>query len=335
MARSDLLFSKYDLRGNLELHRKKAEAHVDGLSGADLRPENEDKILKHLGEEYLVKPLALHEDKVTIEQEEAQVDVSRDPMRAFLHPGRPFYIPGLRLRYCVPYTGDKALWNLQPTTFNYNPPVGEITDTDVVLEFLVPRDKDVAETKPQFDAALRRLQEWIGFSRNGVDQYNAELMPALKVTLARRREAVVRAQAGVERLGIPIRPRSAPGATRPPVGPAPQPTGRKQARTKFDYDVALSFAGEDRAYVEQVAEVLKTAGVRVFYDRYEQADLWGKNLADHLGEVYGKRSRFVVLFISKHYPLKSWPTHERQSAQATAIPPVPIIRETASLWRLV
>ena len=45
----------------------------------------------------------------------------------------------------------------------------------------------------------------------------------------------------------------------------------------------------------------------------------GRNLADHLGDVYGRRSRLVVLFISKHYPAKAWPTHERQSAQARAI----------------
>lgn len=30
------------------------------------------------------------------------------------------------------------------------------------------------------------------------------------------------------------------------------------------YDVALSFAGEDRAYVAQVAAKLQDAGVRVF-----------------------------------------------------------------------
>ena len=47
--------------------------------------------------------------------------------------------------------------------------------------------------------------------------------------------------------------------------------------------------------------------------------LWGRNLADHLGEIYGKRSRFVVMFVSKHYPHKGWPTHERQSAHARTI----------------
>jgi TIR domain len=86
----------------------------------------------------------------------------------------------------------------------------------------------------------------------------------------------------------------------------------------YDYDVALSFAGEDREYVEMVAKALKAAGVKVFYDLFEKATLWGQNLGDHLSEVYGKRSRFVVVFISKHYH-KAWPTHERQIAQARAI----------------
>lgn len=85
-----------------------------------------------------------------------------------------------------------------------------------------------------------------------------------------------------------------------------------------DYDVALSFAGEDRAYVEQVADSLKRAGVNVFYDDFEQEKLWGTNLYDHLTEVYAKRARFTVMFISKSYADKRWTNFERQAAQARA-----------------
>lgn len=41
----------------------------------------------------------------------------------------------------------------------------------------------------------------------------------------------------------------------------------------FAYDVALSFAGGNRDYVEKVASLLKNDEVRVFYDRFEQVDL--------------------------------------------------------------
>jgi hypothetical protein len=46
----------------------------------------------------------------------------------------------------------------------------------------------------------------------------------------------------------------------------------------FQYDVALSFAGEDRQYVSDIADRLRNNGIRVFYDLYEQATLWGKDL---------------------------------------------------------
>ena len=84
------------------------------------------------------------------------------------------------------------------------------------------------------------------------------------------------------------------------------------------WDVALSFAGEDRGYVEEVANRLAREGIKVFYDRHVHVELWGKDLAAELGHIYS-RATFVVLFVSKHYAAKAWTTHERQHAQAAAI----------------
>ena len=80
------------------------------------------------------------------------------------------------------------------------------------------------------------------------------------------------------------------------------------------YDVCLSFAGEDRDYVEEVARHLTDLGVSRFYDTDEQADLWGKNLVEHLDQIYRKDSRFCVMFISEAYARKMWTKHERQAA---------------------
>lgn len=86
-----------------------------------------------------------------------------------------------------------------------------------------------------------------------------------------------------------------------------------------EYEVVLSFAGEDREYIEQVAEVLRANGVSLFYDAYEEATLWGKNLTEHLHTVYSGSARFCVMFISNHYAEKVWPSHERRSAFEKAI----------------
>lgn len=85
-----------------------------------------------------------------------------------------------------------------------------------------------------------------------------------------------------------------------------------------NYDIALSFAGEDREYVDRVANLLRQRGVRVFYDSFEEADLWGKDLYTHLSEIYRERARFTVMFISEAYARKRWTNHERMAAQARA-----------------
>ena len=85
------------------------------------------------------------------------------------------------------------------------------------------------------------------------------------------------------------------------------------------FELVLSFAGEDREYVEKVAEILVCRGVTLFYDRYQKATLWGKDLYEHLNKVYGGDARYCVMFISKSYADKVWTTHERRSAFAAAI----------------
>lgn len=90
-------------------------------------------------------------------------------------------------------------------------------------------------------------------------------------------------------------------------------------RPECEYDVCLSFAGENRQYVERAAKCLRDKGIRVFYDEYEQANLWGKDLYTHLDYIYGKSARYCVLFASKHYARKLWSSHERRSAQARAL----------------
>lgn len=92
----------------------------------------------------------------------------------------------------------------------------------------------------------------------------------------------------------------------------------RRASKKYQYDVCLSFAGEDRLYVSKVAEVLRENGIRVFYDNYERVKLWGKDLYAHLSDIYGNAARYCVLFISKHYARKLWSNHERSAAQDRA-----------------
>ncbi len=103
---------------------------------------------------------------------------------------------------------------------------------------------------------------------------------------------------GWERVETAGDPRDAspgqPGSTPPAVAltAAEQP-----------FAVALSFAGEDRPYVQQVAASLAARGIRYFYDDDEEQRirLWGKNLGEELQRIYMTASHAVVMFVSAAY----------------------------------
>lgn len=87
----------------------------------------------------------------------------------------------------------------------------------------------------------------------------------------------------------------------------------------FEYDVALSYALEDRAAAEDLARLLRDRDIRVFLDEYKPGDLWGKDVLNHLVNLYDRKARYCVLFISSHYPLQTWTDEDRASATEAAL----------------
>lgn len=87
---------------------------------------------------------------------------------------------------------------------------------------------------------------------------------------------------------------------------------------KYKYDVALSFSGEDRVFVEIIANQLKHKGIKVFYDKFETSNLWGKDLYQYLSRIYKDKAKYCVIFISNSYKNKTWTRHELRNAQNRA-----------------
>jgi len=85
------------------------------------------------------------------------------------------------------------------------------------------------------------------------------------------------------------------------------------------WDVALSFAGAQRDYVEQVARALTAWGVRCFYDADEEIDMWGKFLPEELPAIYGEQAAVVVVFMSAEYAVREWTRLERRAALDRAV----------------
>ena len=94
------------------------------------------------------------------------------------------------------------------------------------------------------------------------------------------------------------------------------------------YDVALSYASEQRIYVEAVYFHITSKGLSAYYDQVHQSELWGTNLREYLRQIFYFRSKWCIMFISNEYVAKMWPNFEReiivsrQSAEGEYLLPV-------------
>ena len=88
--------------------------------------------------------------------------------------------------------------------------------------------------------------------------------------------------------------------------------------TIWEFDIAISFAGEDRKIAQALAYGLKNQGLKVFYDDDEQANLLGECLTEYLVDIYKNKAQYCIILISSHYVEKRWTRHEWKAAQARA-----------------
>jgi hypothetical protein len=77
---------------------------------------------------------------------------------------------------------------------------------------------------------------------------------------------------------------------------------------RHEFDVALSFPGETRHYVESVAsELERVLGPNsFFYDNVYKSQLARPSLNNLLQDIYKNRSRLIVVFICAKYQEKDW-----------------------------
>jgi hypothetical protein len=83
---------------------------------------------------------------------------------------------------------------------------------------------------------------------------------------------------------------------------------RRADITTHVFDVGLSFPGEARPFVEQVARELEDhlGTDACFYDNRYQAQLARPSLDTLLQDIYRRRSKLIVVFFGGHYQTKDW-----------------------------
>jgi len=91
--------------------------------------------------------------------------------------------------------------------------------------------------------------------------------------------------------------------------------GFKYKSTDYKFDIAISFAGENRALAEYITTFLRVFDYEVFYDELYEANYLGSSWSDRFEEVFNRESRYVLCLLDKNHKAKIWPTFERECFQ--------------------
>lgn len=78
-------------------------------------------------------------------------------------------------------------------------------------------------------------------------------------------------------------------------------TQEKEMNEEKNYDVAVSYASEQRSYVERFVKRLQSHKMSIYYDRDAQAQMVGMILDQKLHKIYIQESKHCVLFLSHEY----------------------------------
>lgn len=89
-----------------------------------------------------------------------------------------------------------------------------------------------------------------------------------------------------------------------------QNIGFTSIRFSKPYDIALSFAGENRDLAALIYEKLVEREITTFYDKNEQHRILAENVEDYLRPIYQTEADYIVVLLSKDYPRKIWTKFE-------------------------
>jgi len=91
-----------------------------------------------------------------------------------------------------------------------------------------------------------------------------------------------------------------------------QDCGFRDTKDNYEFDIAISFAGENRDLARYITESLEMLDIHTFYDEMFEANFLGKTWSTQFQEIFGEQSRFVLCILDEHHAKKIWPTFERE-----------------------
>ena len=180
---------------------------IGSLSEERVLNTSPEDLCQYFVEKYRIEPLTIDESGITVDYDDAQIDVSsRIDFLAF-ERGGPIHVTGTRITFFVPFAGDPELFKCRPSTFNLNPPRGVVRGNEVV--FVYDRTtSDVPNIRIEFEREIQNVKKNLSWIADQIVPFNSTLPTKVSQLVEVRREKLLQDRGIIEGLGFPLRRRS-------------------------------------------------------------------------------------------------------------------------------
>lgn len=149
----------------------------------------------------------LQRDKIAIDQRETQIDVSNDRNRYIQDRSRPFLVVGTLVEVYIPFSGDPQCFNVQPSTFTFHPPRGDVRDNMLVL-YIEGVDLVADIVRAQIQQLITDVLQNLRYLQTDAERFNGNLISYAYALVEQRRRKLLTDRALVSSLDIKLKERT-------------------------------------------------------------------------------------------------------------------------------
>ena len=170
----DELFNRSEWHSFVEGNKESLKNEISKFDGNRLLNTSEDDLIEYFYDKYYFNVPEINESEISVDQNEVDIDASRDPIRSIFNKNQPFYIKGTRITFYIPFSREDIFFSVQPSHFYMKRFLGRISNSCIVYS-LSSLDLTTDRIQTAIERYLREINEYLSTQRKDSIQYNNPL----------------------------------------------------------------------------------------------------------------------------------------------------------------
>jgi hypothetical protein len=208
------MFNDNDMFSWLDAHQKQISAIVNQIPANTLLSRPTDDVVGEIVDCLKMDVPIIHRDRAHAEQSEAQIQNPNSDDYGFR--GQSPLVTGTKITLHVPYSGNRDLFRVRPSTFDSLPPHASYNGNELAIS-VSGRQLNPEAVKKQLNDVLDSIEKYLGWQRPSVESFNANLEGQARSSVEARKAKLLADQNLVANLGFPLKHSNAPQTYVAPV----------------------------------------------------------------------------------------------------------------------